>query len=90
MVETCSADEQVVVVRDKEIHTTLRLESLSGSKVPRVSLPRTRDHGELVSFWRRENLPGLLPLHRRVFRFKRDTEDAARMFAGEGLPFCML
>jgi methylmalonyl-CoA mutase len=87
VVESYSGDEQVVVVRDKEIHTPLRRESLSASKIPRVSLPRTTDHGELVSFWRRENLPGFFPFTAGVFRFKRDTEDAARMFAGEGDPF---
>ncbi len=87
VVESYSGDEQVVVVRDREIHTPLRRESLSSSKIPRVSLPRTTDHGELVSFWRRENLPGFFPFTAGVFRFKRDTEDAARMFAGEGDPF---
>ena len=87
VVESYSGDEQVVVVRDREIHTPLRRESLSASKIPRVSLPRTTDHGELVSFWRRENLPGFFPFTAGVFRFKRDTEDAARMFAGEGDPF---
>ena len=87
VVDSYSGDEQVVVVRDQEIHTTLRRESLSGSKVSRVSLPRTTDHGELVSFWRRENLPGFFPFTAGVFRFKRDTEDAARMFAGEGDAF---
>jgi methylmalonyl-CoA mutase len=87
VVESYSGDEQVVVVRDREIHTTLRRESLSGSPISRVSLPRTRDHGELVSFWRRENLPGVFPFTAGVFKFKRDTEDPARMFAGEGDPF---
>ena len=87
VVESYSGDEQVVVVRDQEIHTTLRRESLSGSKIPRVSLPRYHDHGDLVSFLRRENLPGFFPFTAGVFRFKRDTEDAARMFAGEGDAF---
>ena len=87
LVESYSGEEQVVVVRDREIHTTLARESLSGSQIRRVSLPRTRDHGELVSFWRRENLPGFFPFTAGVFRFKRDGEDPARMFAGEGDPF---
>ncbi|WP_230973486.1 fused isobutyryl-CoA mutase/GTPase IcmF [Aeromicrobium terrae] len=87
VVESYSGDEQVVVVRDKEIHTTLRRESLSGTHVPRVALPRTTDHGALVSFWRRENLPGFFPFTAGVFKFKRDGEDPARMFAGEGDPF---
>ncbi|MGI9083829.1 MAG: fused isobutyryl-CoA mutase/GTPase IcmF [Aeromicrobium sp.] len=87
VVESYSGDEQVVVVRDQEIHTKLLRESLSGSKISRVSLPRYHDHGDLVSFLRRENLPGFFPFTAGVFRFKRDTEDAARMFAGEGDPF---
>ncbi len=87
VVEAYSGDEQVVVVRDREIHTTLTRESLSGSVVRRVSLPRYHDHGDLVSFLRRENLPGFFPFTAGVFRFKRDTEDPARMFAGEGDAF---
>jgi isobutyryl-CoA mutase len=60
--------------------------SLAGTTVPRVALPRTSDHGELVSFWRRENLPGRFPFTAGVFPFKRTHEDPARMFAGEGDP----
>jgi methylmalonyl-CoA mutase len=86
VVESYSGDEQVVRVRDKEIVTRLTRESLSGNKVPRVSLPRFTDHGELVRFWRRENLPGYFPFTAGVFAFKRDGEDPARMFAGEGDP----
>ena len=86
VVESYSGDEQVVVVRDKEIHTTLTRESLSGNKIPRVALPSYDDAGELVRFWRRENLPGLFPFTAGVFKFKRDGEDPARMFAGEGDP----
>ena len=74
------------MVRDKEIHTSLTRESLSGNKIRRVSLPRFTDHGELVRYWRRENLPGFFPFTAGVFPFKRDGEDPARMFAGEGDP----
>lgn len=87
VVESYSGDEQVVKVRDREIHTKLTRESLSGNKIPRVALPRYADHGELVRFWRRENLPGHFPFTAGVFPFKRDGEDPARMFAGEGDPF---
>ena len=86
VVESYSGDEQVVKVRDKELHTKLTRESLSGNKIRRVSLPRFTDHGELVRFWRRENLPGFFPFTAGVFPFKRDGEDPARMFAGEGDP----
>ena len=87
VVESYSGDEQVVRIRDKEITTQLTRESLSGTKVSRVSLPRTTHHGDLVRFWRRENLPGYFPFTAGVFPFKRDGEDPARMFAGEGDPF---
>lgn len=87
VVESYSGDEQVIKIRDKEIRTRLTNESLSGNKIPRVALPRYTDHGELVRFWRTENLPGYFPFTAGVFPFKRDNEDPARMFAGEGDPF---
>lgn len=87
VVESYSGDEQVVTVRDKELRFNLVRESLSGNKIRRVSLPKYQDHGELVRFWRRENLPGYFPFTAGVFTFKRDNEDPARMFAGEGDPF---
>ena len=61
-------------------------ESLSGNRIPLVALPAYEDHGELVRFWRRENLPGRFPFTAGVFPFKRENEDPARMFAGEGDP----
>lgn len=51
-----------------------------------MGLARYADHGELVRFWRRENLPGCFPFTAGVFPFKREGEDPARMFAGEGDP----
>ena len=87
VVAAYSGDEQVVVVRGREVRTPLTRESLSGSKVPRVALPRYCDHGELVRFLRSENLPGAYPFTAGVFPFKRDDEDPARMFAGEGDAF---
>jgi methylmalonyl-CoA mutase len=87
VVESYSGDERVTRVRDREIVTALTRESLSGNKIPRVALPRFTDHGELVRFWRRENLPGMFPFTAGVFPFKREGEDPARMFAGEGDPF---
>ena len=85
--ESYSGDEQVVRVRDKELRTALTRESLSGSLIPRVALPRYTDHGELLRFLREENLPGYFPFTAGVFPFKREGEDPARMFAGEGDPF---
>ena len=86
VVESYSGDEQVVKVRDRELRFALARETLSGNQVRRVSLPRYRSHGDLVRFWRRENLPGFFPYTAGVFTFKRDNEDPARMFAGEGDP----
>ena len=86
-VEEYSGDELVYTVRDREIHTPLTRETLSGSKVRRVAVPRTDDDGELVSFLRRENLPGYFPFTAGVFPFKRQGEAPARMFAGEGDAF---
>ena len=85
--EEYTGDELIYTVRGKEIHTPLTRETLSGSKVRRVSIPRTTDHGELVSFLRRENLPGYFPYTAGVFPFKRQGETPARMFAGEGDAF---
>ncbi len=67
--------------------TELWRESLSGTRVPRVALPRTTDAGELVAWLRAENLPGSFPFTGGVFPFKREGEDPTRMFAGEGDPF---
>ncbi|MEV0148467.1 MULTISPECIES: fused isobutyryl-CoA mutase/GTPase IcmF [unclassified Nonomuraea] len=85
--EQYTADELVVRVRDREIHTPLWRETLSGSRIPRVALPRYTDHGDLLRFLRSENLPGRFPFTAGVFPFKRDDEDPTRMFAGEGDPF---
>jgi isobutyryl-CoA mutase len=70
-----------------ELHTEMTWESLSRSLIPRVALPRWTDHGELLRFLREENLPGHFPFTAGVFAFKRNGEDPARMFAGEGDPF---
>ncbi|MEO3812645.1 fused isobutyryl-CoA mutase/GTPase IcmF [Sphaerisporangium sp. B11E5] len=82
-----SAGELVVTVRGAEQRTPLWRTTLSGSKVPRVALPRLTDHGDLLRFLRSENLPGRFPFTAGVFPFKRADEDPTRMFAGEGDPF---
>ncbi|WP_406724467.1 fused isobutyryl-CoA mutase/GTPase IcmF [Streptomyces sp. GD-15H] len=81
-----SGDELVVTVRGHQSRTALVRESLSGNRIPRVALPRYADHGELLRFLRAENLPGYFPFTAGVFPFKREGEDPARMFAGEGDP----
>lgn len=86
-VKAYSGDEQVVKVRGKEVRTRLTSTSLSGTHVPKVALPRFTDHGELLRWRMRENLPGEFPFTAGVFHFKRENEDPTRMFAGEGDPF---
>jgi isobutyryl-CoA mutase len=87
VVDDYSGDELVVTVRDRELRTPLTRETLSGSRVRRVALPRLHDDGDLLDFLRRENLPGRFPFTAGVFAFKREGEDPARMFAGEGDAF---
>jgi len=82
-----SGDEQITKVRDREIRTTLKTTSLSGTKIPKVALPKYEDDGELLKWLMRENLPGYFPYTAGVFPFKRENEDPTRMFAGEGDPF---
>lgn len=81
-----SGDEYVTKVRDKEIRTILRTESLSGTKIPKVALPKYKDYGEILNFVYRENVPGQFPFTAGVFPFKREGEDPKRQFAGEGTP----
>ena len=79
-------DEFDVQIRDKTIKNKLFRESLSGTKIPRISLPKTKNYGEQLRFALKENLPGYFPYTAGVFPFKREGEDPTRMFAGEGTP----
>ncbi len=85
-VEAYSGKEQVIERSGKTIRTALKVESLSGTNVSRVALPRYSDHGDLLKWLMRENLPGFFPFTAGVFPFKREGEDPTRMFAGEGDP----
>lgn len=60
--------------------------SLSGTIIPKVSLPKYEEKGQLLDWLLRENVPGVFPYTGGVFPFKRQGEDPARMFAGEGDP----
>jgi methylmalonyl-CoA mutase len=73
-------------VRDKVIRVENYRESLSHQKIPKVSPPKTKDWGDLLSFLMRENLPGHYPYTGGVFPYRRAGEDPTRMFAGEGTP----
>ena len=85
--ELYAQPEYVVKIRDKEIRSKLTHESLSGTKIRKVSLPRFEDEGEILRFLLKENVPGSFPFTAGVFAFKREGEDPTRMFAGEGDAF---
>jgi methylmalonyl-CoA mutase len=73
-------------VRDKVIKLPLYTESLSQSRIPKISLPKYNDWGDLLRWQLTENLPGEFPYAAGVFPLKREGEDPTRMFAGEGGP----
>jgi methylmalonyl-CoA mutase len=87
MQKAYGGDDYVVKIRDKEIRTRLVSETLSGTKIRKVVLPRFMDQGELLKFLMLENVPGSFPYTAGVFAFKRENEDPTRMFAGEGDAF---
>ncbi len=87
VVENYGKDEFTVAVRDNHQSIPLKKTSLSGTKIPRVALPRFEDHGELLRWLLLENVPGKFPYTAGVFQFKRESEDPTRMFAGEGDAF---
>jgi len=61
-------------------------QSLSGTPVPRIALPRFDDDASLLRWLRSEHVPGHFPYTGGAFPFRRDDEDPTRMFAGEGDP----
>ncbi|WP_020602538.1 methylmalonyl-CoA mutase family protein [Spirosoma spitsbergense] len=73
-------------VRDKVIRQPLYTETLSHLKIPKVSLPRYHDWGDILHWLLTENVPGEFPYTAGVFPLKREGEDPTRMFAGEGGP----
>lgn len=84
--EAYAGDEFVTKIRDKEIRTILKTTSLSGTKIPKVVLPKFKDYGEILRWVYAENVPGEFPYTAGVFPFKREGEDPKRQFAGEGTP----
>ncbi len=81
-----SGDEFIYHVRGSEIRIPLHYETLSHTLVPKIALPRYRSWGDRLEWLLQENVPGEFPYAAGVFPFKREAEDPARMFAGEGPP----
>ena len=86
LVQKYSGDELVFSVRGKEIRQSLVTESLSGTKIRKVVLPKTKDWGDRYRYLKLENVPGEFPYTAGVFQLRRADEDPKRMFAGEGTP----
>lgn len=73
-------------VRDKVIRQEMFSTSLSGTRIPKVVLPKYKDWGDILKWQTQENVPGRFPFTAGVFPLKREGEDPTRMFAGEGGP----
>ncbi len=73
-------------VRDKVIRQPMSAQSLSGTRIPKVVLPKFKDWGDILRWQAMENVPGHFPFTAGVFPLKREGEDPTRMFAGEGCP----
>ncbi len=81
-----AAEQQQYEVRGRAIEVENHSATLAGTRIPKVSVPATRSWDELTRYLRKENLPGEFPFTAGVFPFRREGEDPARMFAGEGPP----
>ncbi|HVF97680.1 MAG TPA: methylmalonyl-CoA mutase family protein, partial [Flavisolibacter sp.] len=86
LVKKYSADFFEYTVRDKVIKQPLTTASLSGTKIPKVVLPKYKDWGDVLRWQLQEAIPGEFPYTAGVFPLKRVEEDPTRMFAGEGGP----
>ena len=84
--EKYANDYFIFKVRNKELKISTYTESLSHTKIPKVSLPQFSSWGEILRWVLKENVPGEFPFTAGVFPFKREGEDPTRMFAGEGGP----
>ncbi|MCK0146907.1 methylmalonyl-CoA mutase family protein [Arenibacter sp. F26102] len=73
-------------VRGKEIKIETHTKSLAQTNIPKISLPKYKAWGDILSWILQENVPGEFPYTAGLYPFKRTEEDPARMFAGEGGP----
>lgn len=86
LVKKYQADFFEYTVRNKPIRQPLTTQSLSGTRISKVILPRYKDWGDILRWQLQENIPGEFPYTAGVFELKRQGEDPTRMFAGEGGP----
>ena len=86
LTEKYKADFFEYKVRDKVIRQSLTTTSLSGTRIPKLVLPKYKDWGDILRWQLQENVPGEFPYTAGVFELKRQGEDPTRMFAGEGGP----
>src|SRR5690625_6378256 len=68
-------EEITVHVRGRELSNALYRTSISGTRIPRIALPKTRHAGERLKFDLKENLPGYFPYTAGVFRSEEHTSE---------------
>lgn len=73
-------------VRDKKIEIKTHTSSLSHLEIPKISVPKFKAWGDILTWIQQENFPGKFPFTAGIYPFKRTEEDPTRMFAGEGGP----
>ncbi len=86
LVEKYKNEDYIFKVRDKEIRIKTHSESLSHTQVPKIAMPKFKAWGDRLRWQLQENVPGEFPYTAGIYPFKREGEDPARMFAGEGGP----
>ncbi|GGH77192.1 methylmalonyl-CoA mutase [Filimonas zeae] len=86
LVQKYNSDYFEYQVRDKVIRQPLTSTTLSGTRLPKLVLPKYRDWGDILQWQLQENVPGEFPYTAGTFELKRTGEDPTRMFAGEGTP----
>ena len=86
MIQRYSGETITIKVRDREITHELFTKTLSGTRIPKVALPKYHDYGERLRYLWLENLPGYFPFTAGTFPLRRTEEEPRRQFAGEGGP----
>jgi len=84
--ESITAEHYTYDVRGKAVTGDNYVESLSHQKIPKIAAPTCTSWGELLTFLKKENLPGYYPYTGGIYPYRRTGEDPLRMFAGEGTP----